>query len=240
MNNIDNKLDIDSNKANRNKEKIKEIFIIGTLTASIAINIFAINTNNRLSTELQEKISEIKSQSELLDEANQKSDSLSEKINIKNKEIEELKEKVLDAEPWFKMSEEEQRRIDEENKRLEEERLAKEEAERIANEKAEEERRKKEEEERLAKEKAELESRSVTLTNGNYVAGVDFEEGIYDIVAISGNGNVSSDNMFSGGINAIMGVKNNGFYEKEYKNIKLPYGTELTISGVKVKLIPKY
>lgn len=45
--------------------------------------------------------------------------------------------------------------------------------------------------------------------------------------------------MFSGGLNAVMGTANDGFYEKEYKNIKLPQGTELKISGVKIKLIPK-
>jgi hypothetical protein len=36
-----------------------------------------------------------------------------------------------------------------------------------------------------------------------------------------------------------MGVADDGFYEKEYKNIKLPQGTELTVSGVKISLIPK-
>lgn len=107
-------------------------------------------------------------------------------------------------------------------------------------EKAEKERVEKEEAERLAKEQAELEAKTIKLSNGNYVAGSDFEAGTYDIVAVSGNGNVSSSNMFSGGINAVMGTRNSDFYEKEYKNIKLPYGTKLTVDGVTINLIPKY
>jgi hypothetical protein len=77
------------------------------------------------------------------------------------------------------------------------------------------------------------------LGNGNYYANEDFAAGRYDIIAIEGNGNVISDNSFNGGINAIMGVKNDGFYEKEYKNIELPSDSILTISGVKIKLIKK-
>ena len=84
----------------------------------------------------------------------------------------------------------------------------------------------------------ELEARTIELSNGNYVAGTDFEAGTYTITAISGNGNVYSSNMFSGGLNAIMGTSNNGFYELEYKNIKLPKGTTLTIDGVTVRLTP--
>lgn len=82
---------------------------------------------------------------------------------------------------------------------------------------------------------------TVELGSGNFIAGEDFPAGIYDIIAISGNGNVSSDNMYSGGINAIMGESDStGFnmYEKEYKNIELSEGTTLTISGVKINLVP--
>lgn len=219
-NNIDNNFNDDKNNINKDK---KQKIILGVLLAISAIgNTCTISSNNSLSTELQKKVKEIENQSILIDETNEKNKSLSESIDKKNNEIKELEKKVSDAEPWFKMSEEQQKQLDEENKRLEQERIAK------------------EEEERLAKEKAELEARTVTLTNGNYIAGVDFDSGTYDIIAISGNGNVSSSNMFSGGLNAIMGVRNDGFYEKEYKNIRLPYGTELNIDGVKVKLVPKY
>ncbi len=79
---------------------------------------------------------------------------------------------------------------------------------------------------------------SVDLGNGHFIAGEDFTEGVYNIVAVSGGGNVSSSNMYSGGINAIMGKPAGDFYEVEYKNIDLPKGTELSIDGVKIKLVP--
>ena len=86
--------------------------------------------------------------------------------------------------------------------------------------------------------KESVDARTIELSNGNYVAGTDFEAGTYIITAISGNGNVHSSNMFNGGLNAIMGTNNDGFYELEYKNIKLPAGTTLTIDGVTVRLTP--
>lgn len=79
--------------------------------------------------------------------------------------------------------------------------------------------------------------RSFSLSNGNYVSGKDFTPGTYDIKAISGGGNVYSDNAYSGGINAIMGAEGDAsFYQREYKNISLPEGTTLTITDVKVRL----
>ena len=78
----------------------------------------------------------------------------------------------------------------------------------------------------------------ISLGNGNFVAGTDFPAGVYDIVAVSGGGNVSSDNLLDGGINAILGVKDDDFYIKEYKNIELPSGTTLKVDRVKIKLIP--
>jgi len=85
---------------------------------------------------------------------------------------------------------------------------------------------------------------SVTLGNGNFIAGTDFPVGYYTIVAEQGGGNVSSSNMFDDGINAIMGTKEEdaamggGFYEQSYYGIKLSEGVELSIDGVKIKLIP--
>lgn len=81
-------------------------------------------------------------------------------------------------------------------------------------------------------------TKSVTLTSGNYVAGDDFEAGTYDITAVKGDGNVSSDNMYEGGLNAIMGTSGGDMYEKEFKNIVLNEGVTLSISGVTVKLDP--
>lgn len=80
---------------------------------------------------------------------------------------------------------------------------------------------------------------TVMLENGNFVAGTDFAAGTYDIEAVSGYGNVSSDNLLDGGINAIMGVKSedpSGTAEQKYSNIRLPEGTTLTLRDVKVRL----
>jgi hypothetical protein len=85
---------------------------------------------------------------------------------------------------------------------------------------------------------------TVTLGNGNFTAGKDFPAGTYDIVTVSGSGNVSSDNVFSGGINAVMGTKEanaaigSNLYEQSYKNIELPDKTTLSIDAVKIQLIP--
>lgn len=85
---------------------------------------------------------------------------------------------------------------------------------------------------------------TVTLGNGNFVAGEDFPAGVYDITAVSGSGNVSSSNIYDGGINAVMGTAaaNNAlgtnFYEQVYRNISLPEGTTLSISGVQIELTP--
>lgn len=83
---------------------------------------------------------------------------------------------------------------------------------------------------------------TVELGNGNFVAGEDFPAGVYNIVAVSGGGNVSSSNLYDGGINAIMGAEDQNelmdMYEPEYKNIDLPEGTTLTIDGVQVQLVP--
>lgn len=86
---------------------------------------------------------------------------------------------------------------------------------------------------------APVSSEEIELSNGNYVAGENFDAGTYDVVAVKGSGNVISSNMFSGGINAMMGVGDSEFYAKEYKNIKLPNKTTLKIDGVTVKLIRK-
>lgn len=89
----------------------------------------------------------------------------------------------------------------------------------------------------------------IELSDGNYVAGEDFVEGKYDIVAIKGSGNVSSSNMFSGGLNSVMASKDKidelnkcglgDTYQTGFKNAKLEKGVELNISnGVTIKLIP--
>lgn len=161
-----------------------------------------------------------------------------DKANSLTKEVSQLKEenlklqaKVDEAKPFFQM---------EESKRKEEIEKAKAENEKLEKQKAE-----KAEKEAQAK----LEAKSKVLGNGNFISGEDFDPGVYNIVAVKGGGNVSSSNMYSGGINAIMGsdekikeseaIGMKDFYKKEYKNIKLPKGTELKLDDVEVKLIPK-
>lgn len=81
-------------------------------------------------------------------------------------------------------------------------------------------------------------TKEVTLSSGNYVAGKDFPSGIYNITAVKGSGNVSSDNIYEGGLNAIMGTQTDDMYEKDYRNVSLTSGVTLKISGVTVKLTP--
>lgn len=84
------------------------------------------------------------------------------------------------------------------------------------------------------------ESAAIELSNGNYTAGSDFPEGIYNIEAVSGSGNLSSSNIFDGGVNEMFGVDDgSGFYNDKIQNITLSEGVELTVSGgLAVKLIP--
>ena len=200
-------------------EKIKDKKLSGAITLVVGILLGAIIFPKCSYSEHETKLESLEKQLQAKqDEINTKQ----REINDKQSEINTLSAKVEQAKPFFDMKEEEQLALKAEAEKAEKERVEKEEAE------------------RLAKEQAELEAKTIKLSNGTYVAGSDFEAGTYDIVAVSGNGNVSSSNMFSGGINAVMGTRNSDFYEKEYKNIKLPYGTELTVDGVTINLIPKY
>lgn len=84
----------------------------------------------------------------------------------------------------------------------------------------------------------------IILENGNFVAGEDFIEGIYDIEAVSGAGNVSSSNLLNGGINAMMGIEAKNtelsmdIYEQKYMNIDLKKDVSISIDGVSIKLTP--
>lgn len=158
-------------------------------------------------------------------------DLLKESLSEKEYEVKRLQAKVDEAKPYFEMKTEEQAQLEAQAKKEKEEREEREKAE------AE------------AKAQAEIDAKTVELENGNFTAGEDFEAGTYDIIAISGGGNVISSNMYNGGINAIMGsdqtiaemneVGMGDMYKKEYKNIKLPKNTTLKLDGVTVRLVPK-
>jgi len=78
-------------------------------------------------------------------------------------------------------------------------------------------------------------TKSYTLSAGNYKAGEDVEAGTYDLTAVKGGGNVSTD---SGSLNTIMGTKSDSMYQKQYKNVELKDAVKLSITGVTVKLVP--
>lgn len=79
-------------------------------------------------------------------------------------------------------------------------------------------------------------SKTYVFGPGNYTAGTDFDAGTYDIVAVSGGGNVITED---GKLNAIMGTdKSEDMYVQNYHNVDLSDGAVLKITGVKVKLTP--
>lgn len=83
-------------------------------------------------------------------------------------------------------------------------------------------------------------SASVTLGSGNYTIGSDLNEGTYKVIAVSGNGNISSSNLLEGGINEMFGIDNgSGYYTEEFSNLKLEKDVTVEIKGnLKVKFIP--
>lgn len=79
----------------------------------------------------------------------------------------------------------------------------------------------------------------IELSSGNFIAGKDFEPGVYTITCVSGSGNVSSDNMYDGGLNEIMSVDtSNGFGITTFNNAVFDEGAELKVSGCTIKLSP--
>ena len=79
----------------------------------------------------------------------------------------------------------------------------------------------------------------IDLTAGNYTSGTDFPAGNYNVVATGGSGNVSSSNLYEGGLNEVMGTEgNDGMTITQYNNAMFPEGTTLSISGTSVQLVP--
>lgn len=83
-----------------------------------------------------------------------------------------------------------------------------------------------------------VEATPIDLGAGNYTCGTDFPAGTYNVIATGGNGNISSDNMFEGGLNEIMGTSNDGISISQYNNASFQDGNTLTISGTSVQLVP--
>lgn len=78
------------------------------------------------------------------------------------------------------------------------------------------------------------------LESGNYIAGTDFPIGIYKITAVSGQGNLSSSNIFNGGVNEMFGIDDgSGWYTPEIWNVVMEKNVQLSVSpGLTVRLIP--
>jgi hypothetical protein len=77
-----------------------------------------------------------------------------------------------------------------------------------------------------------------TSQSGSYTAGVDFPAGTYDIVAVSGSGNVQGTDL-----NEIMGVESENTsyktYVSVYDNHTFETGDKLTTRSVAVELVPQ-
>ena len=77
-----------------------------------------------------------------------------------------------------------------------------------------------------------------TLSAGYYTAGIDIPVGKANVIAVSGSGNLSSSNMYSGGVNEIFGIDDgSGFYTSEFNNLALAKNVRLKVtSNLVVKL----
>lgn len=145
-------------------------------------------------------------------------------LEEKENNINNLNKKLSEAEPYFKMS-------DAEKESIKIETAKKEEQNKIEREKLEKEQKEREE----AQKQAELDARSITLGNGTYIIGKDIPEGVYDLYAVKGGGNVQSP----GQINVIMGVKgDDDFYQREEQNVALASGTSISLRNVTIKFVP--
>lgn len=72
----------------------------------------------------------------------------------------------------------------------------------------------------------------ITLSSGEYTAGIDFPAGIYNVTWVKGHENVIS----SSGLNEIMGTYTGSI--KQYNNAVFSSGSILELNGVTVTLTP--
>lgn len=87
----------------------------------------------------------------------------------------------------------------------------------------------------------EIDRKTKTLSNGNYMVGVDIESGTYDLIAVAGGGNVIIYNSLGGlEVNEIMGISSSSFYSKTYSNVYLGTGYKIELkNGVTIKFQAK-
>ncbi len=77
------------------------------------------------------------------------------------------------------------------------------------------------------------------LAGGYYTAGIDIPSGKCNVTAAKGQGNLSSSNLYSGGVNEMFGVDDgSGLYTESFNGLKLPEGVTLSVSGgLSVRLV---
>ncbi len=87
----------------------------------------------------------------------------------------------------------------------------------------------------------EIARKTKTFSNGNYTVGVDIESGTYDLIAVSGGGNVFIYDSLGGlEVNEIMGTRDSSFYSKTYNNVYLGSGYKIELkNGVTIKFQAK-
>jgi hypothetical protein len=75
---------------------------------------------------------------------------------------------------------------------------------------------------------------TITLSTGEYIAGKDIKLGKYDLIAQSGNGNISVKSSYNLKVNEMFGIGIEGydqFYTKTFNNLKLENNDTISISG---------
>lgn len=86
----------------------------------------------------------------------------------------------------------------------------------------------------VKKEEPAAEAYESDYSAGIYTAGIDFPAGTYTLAAVSGSGNVSSSNMFSGGLNEVMSNPKDEYSIDSFDHAVLKKGVELSIGGTAV------
>lgn len=71
----------------------------------------------------------------------------------------------------------------------------------------------------------------IDLTAGNYTVGKDMPAGIYNLTAVNGSGNISSNNSLNGGINEIMANPVDEYSIDSFSNAYFDNGDTLSIRG---------
>jgi hypothetical protein len=86
------------------------------------------------------------------------------------------------------------------------------------------------------KERKKIDEPPITLVPGSYQAGKDIPAGIYDVAAVSGEGQINTGILYEGGMLETMGTKDSEYVISHFKNLMLTDGYSLLVTGVTVQL----